>query len=669
MASNDSQSPSQSTQPPQFKAPVSPPRLQAQPIVKGLLPSKDHVSNPVIPQPQSDIKTQISAPSSREQLPKPNKPSQKTSSIPSSPSNKPLSSAPKKLEIHTMKDDMEALRASTLSTPQILPSKDQKPVPVVKTISKTSSPSAQQTQVSVSGTPSAVPKRIVSQPSVPSKKAPRHRKTNRKTIRSLFLTILLLVITLGGAGAFWWYFGDMILPSSETDTILATASQVLPSNYSMIIGYHFDTLSDRTSVSSVWQKQRGDKTEDISDLLSGDPRLLIDDPEITQIYYAILSDSPRPYLIVPQVESTTALFDAAASHIQATTYKGWYVVHPVATEKFIQAVSDSQLANDSTDYSVLVSTQANAPIRVLLNASVIAAISQDALGEGLGSAQLSQLNLIGYPANDNSTIEFTGEAVQISSTITNGLMLQNSRDLLNKIPDSATFIRLGGSFADDLREWSANATEIDQDAINLPNVRQTIDQLESPYAFYIIEKSAGERDFGLIIDLPSDYQNFITEPDSVIEAGLAALIPILTGRQSVASVAFSDGAYSGVNLRYVNFSGSNSALDYAISDQYLLIGTSKDAMFDLIDTVLGNNSSVPSSSLFTELLNSWGVLPESQNLVISQVGYEYLSQILPISSPSGEFNFGYTSTIDSNSPSKRSLSGIIQLNNSSESSD
>lgn len=64
---------------------------------------------------------------------------------------------------------------------------------------------------------------------------------------------------------------------------------------------------------------------------------------------------------------------------------------------------------------------------------------------------------------------------------------------------------------------------------------------------------------------------------------------IFLGQELGESVAeeFQDNLYKGVNIRYLNFTNSAFAIDYAIARDYLVITTSKKSMFKVIDRILG----------------------------------------------------------------------------------
>lgn len=66
------------------------------------------------------------------------------------------------------------------------------------------------------------------------------------------------------------------------------------------------------------------------------------------------------------------------------------------------------------------------------------------------------------------------------------------------------------------------------------------------------------------------------------------LRPIFLGQEPGEPVAgeFQSGTYKGVDIRYLNFTNSSLAIDYALVGDYFVITTSKESMYAVIDGVL-----------------------------------------------------------------------------------
>jgi hypothetical protein len=118
-------------------------------------------------------------------------------------------------------------------------------------------------------------------------------------------------------------------------------------------------------------------------------------------------------------------------------------------------------------------------------------------------------------------------------------------------------------------------------------------------------------------------------------------------------------------LRYVNLDGTVSALDYTVTDKYLEIGTSKDAMFSLLDALSGNSSmSIMSSDKYSKLFSLWGALPVSRDVIFGMLKTSDFQDLFPIDLAENSFPFGisFQPTNDGNSVV---LKGIIPLSSGS----
>jgi len=65
--------------------------------------------------------------------------------------------------------------------------------------------------------------------------------------------------------------------------------------------------------------------------------------------------------------------------------------------------------------------------------------------------------------------------------------------------------------------------------------------------------------------------------------------PVFLGQETgmLANEEFQTGNYKGTNMRYLNFVDSSFAIDYAVINDYFVVATSKDSMFEMVDRVLG----------------------------------------------------------------------------------
>lgn len=76
----------------------------------------------------------------------------------------------------------------------------------------------------------------------------------------------------------------------------------------------------------------------------------------------------------------------------------------------------------------------------------------------------------------------------------------------------------------------------------------------------------------------------------------ALRVGALLGHEAEQGAAFADREYNGVQVRYVNFGSPARSVDYALLDNLLLVATSRESMFALIDAVRGSGALGATSS-------------------------------------------------------------------------
>lgn len=70
----------------------------------------------------------------------------------------------------------------------------------------------------------------------------------------------------------------------------------------------------------------------------------------------------------------------------------------------------------------------------------------------------------------------------------------------------------------------------------------------------------------------------------MLEEAIKKIAPLYAGA-SFYDAEFSEGNYGETPIRFVNFGSSDRSLDYAVVDSFLVITTSKNSMFALVDTI------------------------------------------------------------------------------------
>ena len=146
-------------------------------------------------------------------------------------------------------------------------------------------------------------------------------------------------------------------------------------------------------------------------------------------------------------------------------------------------------------------------------------------------------------------------------------------------------IKIVDGFAKEYVNWNKF---VSLTAINIPSVLALlIEQSEvngENYTFFVYKQSKGER-LGLVIKLKDNVEAAETMKgwEKDIKDDLSSLflgldIPDL-------AVEFNDNVYQGKNIRYVNFPDPDLSIDYAIVDDKLLIATSRESMYAVIDAL------------------------------------------------------------------------------------
>ncbi len=75
----------------------------------------------------------------------------------------------------------------------------------------------------------------------------------------------------------------------------------------------------------------------------------------------------------------------------------------------------------------------------------------------------------------------------------------------------------------------------------------------------------------------------------------------LIGNASYADASFGETSYKDVTIRFVNFGDANHTFDYAVLDNLLVVSTSKDSMFELINTYQNQDQGASFMSLLAGL--------------------------------------------------------------------
>lgn len=475
-----------------------------------------------------------------------------------------------------------------------------------------------------------------------------------KALKWLLITLFSLMILGGGAAAAWFLVVKDILPQDAPVPVVANATEILPGNYLMIGRYQLTTAADRTTLTNAWQTARGGAATPQT-LLDGDPRLLLTDPELSEIYYVILEDSSDPFLVVPKTATTTQelVTNNAARFIEQN---GWYIAHASTVEPYQAAVTEGTLAAAGAP-ALLSDTAVTVPLRLSLGAGMVPTLRTSLVSPDFLAGQLQALTLAIAVNAQSGALQLGGLADYfnpVAATPTN-------QELLSQVPAQATGVRLGASFRDDLASWLAVSSILDRNTLERPVVKQLLDQLSTPYALFTFPNAGTSKPaLGLIIELPPSLVGKVTLQESALEQAVPALIPLILDRRTVAPVSFTEVPFGATRLRFANIVGTNLALDYAVTDRHILIASSKDSMQGLLNTVAGAAPPLAAIEPWQTLLAQWGAIPTAHDIFIGALNVPALLKILP-TSPSNAAPFGVaiSAKADAAASTQGTLSGVI----------
>lgn len=519
--------------------------------------------------------------------------------------------------VRTMQDDLAELNATPVVSSALKSN-----VPTKGTLSSKISPL-------VSGTPIAPKPRMFPLPPVGASQKQKvvipPRKKKHRSARSviLFAFVLALVAVVGGAA--WWLWSGMI-PGMDNfgGEKPVPALEVIPANVSAVVQYKIGSTDDRTAIATMLGKRTD--APSISSLLRGDPRLILDMPDVNEFYYVLLPSETRPFLLMPKTATVDQMLKGKTD-ANLESVGGWYVAHSISVTPYKESLTEkaaAQLGDQGIFSTALVS---EAPVRVILGGSLISQLRTELLGRGFEAGKVNAAGFSGRFLPGYETVEIAGTVALAESV--DGVGANANQHLLSLVSSKATFTHLGGNFQADLTSWVHNSAPVDASALDKPNVQSLLAQLTTPYVVFVSDSQQAERSFSLAIELPSSLRAKIGVGDAAVEEGLMSLVPLITGRKTVAPVAFSSGLFGSTSLRYANLDGSSKALDYAITDAHILIATSKDAMVDLLKLYQGEGSSVLAAGPFQKLFSAWGALPTARSIVLGAVSLPGVKDILP----------------------------------------
>lgn len=456
-------------------------------------------------------------------------------------------------------------------------------------------------------------------------------------LKKIFVTVIVLFV-LGGIGAGGYYVATnpellAFIPflNQDDDPVAqeeaSPAQEVIPSSAKVVMEYRLNTAKSRQEVVELWEDQSAGPTANgnprLLEITSGNPYTIAQQASVEEVYYVLLEGDPRPYTLIKQNSGIDELLDSQTD-VEVIEKEGWHILHPLSTSLYEQALSNGTYADDDPNNQLFTSNQSDT-IGLILSGTTIGQVRSGMFGDKLALGHVQGVMLFGN--GQGKSIVFSGVSGRVSPDATANINLAD-QELLSLIPGQITGTRLGSNFAADIFGLEGINPITASQALENPIVRELVSELSSPYAFYRRTGESTANDLGLIIQLPRNLEAPIVLGDPTLEDGLRGLLPLLVSQTNIPELAFQTGEYAGVPLRFVNIGNQNVALDYAIHDEYLLIATSKEGMFELIETALEQNSSIRQSGQFGQLLTSWAPIPQGNDIVLGSLNTE-VSTLLP----------------------------------------
>jgi hypothetical protein len=508
-------------------------------------------------------------------------------------------------------------------------------------------PPQSQNKGNISSTIKKVPPKNGGELSLPFPKKAKSPSTLWKSI-----TIFAIIFAIGSIIATIFIFVPNLVRSFSQNSKTADTVPGIPSQASLVMRYNLSSPTQRKDIQNIWDQVVDTPT--LTTLLSGDPRLLMKDANLSDIYYVLLPNIAEPFLIVRQTEFT---HDSLFSHsvpISVSEINDWYVAHVSDTDQYINALADTaSAAYVSSMFTLPLQTPSDelVPfITITLNQDVLNQLGRDITSIETNS-QLAKIITINAFLGDNRTIRM--QSTLESSDATNGLANQQQ---LSFLPDDIISTYLGSNFKEDFEQQLGFKTA----QRSLSSVSSLLQQLTGPYAYYQRQGENNYTDFGLIIAIPPSIQDKLILSSVAFEELLPSLLTLVLKNTPASPLDFQETAYQGVSLRYSNIPNSIHALDYAIIDDHIVVSTSKEGMRKAIQTHQGLSESALTSTSFTSLFNSWGSLPASNSIVIGQLLNQDILSILPVRPDTDNVKFGIVisqSAINNNTK----LQGIMQI--------
>lgn len=428
--------------------------------------------------------------------------------------------------------------------------------------------------------------------------------------------ILLFFVIIGGAVYAYMRWGTVQTPYQAIEQE-ASLSQIIPKEALAVIDYNLSTEDNRNQLVRMWS---ADSEERASEITSGNPTGLLAMPDLGHVSYVIMPGFDSPFVVLKKTEITTQ-FVSQQSGIKSFEKNGWYILHASNVDQYATALEQGGI----TEESPLVSSS-----------DAQSYLVRYALSPALVSGQFGSMSKFSYKdgvvfhvlaAASDGALQASAHSAGNSSA--EGVSPQTS-ELISLIPSDTTFTRVGLSFTKDLGVLQQDVSFLDTAILAQPAVRQFTSQFDTPYALFERKGSDGIADIGMVIALPDSLKKNLKIGEPILEQALPALIPLVVGKALGIQVSFSDGLYNAVPVRYVNLVGQQQTLDYSVGDNFLLVSSSREGIYSLIDTSLSGKEVLSNEEPWKSLMEKSVELTRNTSFVVGNIQDPALINVLPV---------------------------------------
>lgn len=524
------------------------------------------------------------------------------------------------LIVRTMKDDIARAQATPVEEKQSPKTKEQ---PIL-------APRHEEVQPPTFSLPASRPTPVLQQQEAPKGKEiiKTPDKKHHPIILGAVYILIFCALAGGGVYAYMRFAQNLTFFQQPQEEKQLTLHEAIPKEAIAVVDYDVSSQDNKNIAMSLWGVAR---SEGGSDPASGNPSALISISDVSHVYYVLLHENTSPYVLVQKTPGVKE-FVSQQSNIQSLDIGGWYVMHDTTTDGYVVALASGSLSEDSP----LIASSAGSSyvVQYSLSPALVAEEFNTISSSILGVSGLPGLAFqITAPTDSNGIVSAVARIPGSPTPI--GVPI-STKELSSLIPADSNFARVGTDFSADLAKWQSDTSRLDSTVLDQPTVRQFLSLLDAPYAVFERTGADGVRDIGAIIQLPASLQRTLRVGEPVIEQALSSLIPLIVGKTLGIQVAFDDGIYNGVNLRYVNLNGQTQALDYVVGDNFLLISSSREGIYSVINTSLGGVQGISTSDAWRLLFAKAGLPADSQPFLLGAIKNPNLVRLLPVFSTSGQ---------------------------------